>query len=98
MKYSVNRHATNTSRLAPITGYSSLSAVMMASDPPNCKQMAHQDTWHSSSHALTNDTQDKAGIPRLPWNTKVHYHVHKTSLLDPILTGFKSVQNFTPYF
>lgn len=36
-KYSVNRQATNTSRFLPTTGYSSLSAVMMASDPPNCE-------------------------------------------------------------
>jgi hypothetical protein len=35
-KYSVNRQATKISRFLPISGYSSLKAVMMASDPPNC--------------------------------------------------------------
>jgi hypothetical protein len=35
-KYSVNRQATNISRFLPIIGYSSLRAVMMASEPPNC--------------------------------------------------------------
>lgn len=36
-KYRVNRHATKTSRLLPIIGNSSLSAVIIASEPPNYK-------------------------------------------------------------
>lgn len=37
MKYSEKRHSTKISRWRPMTGNSSLSAVMIASDPPNCR-------------------------------------------------------------
>jgi len=36
-KYRVNKHATKISRLLPIIGNSSLSAVIIASEPPNYK-------------------------------------------------------------
>jgi len=36
-KYKVNKHATKISRLLPIIGNSSLSAVIIASEPPNYK-------------------------------------------------------------
>lgn len=39
MKYNVNRQATNISRFLPITGNSSLRAVIIASDPPNYKKI-----------------------------------------------------------
>lgn len=38
-KYRVNKHATKISRLLPIIGNSSLSAVMIASEPPNYKSI-----------------------------------------------------------
>lgn len=38
IKYKENKHATNISRFLPIRGNSSLKAVIMASEPPNCEK------------------------------------------------------------
>jgi hypothetical protein len=37
-------------------------------------------------------------FPRLAWNPKVHYRVHKSLSLDPTLSKMDPVHNLIPYF
>jgi len=34
----------------------------------------------------------------LLWNLKIHYHIHKSQSLDPILNQLNLVHTLTPYF
>jgi len=43
-----------------------------------------QSSWEANSHSATQE------ISQLSWNPKVHYHVHKSLTLIPILTQMNS--------
>jgi len=49
-------------------------------------------SWEANSHS------DSQGIPRLLWNPKVHYRVHKSQSLISILIQTHSIHNSLPYF
>jgi hypothetical protein len=54
--------------------------------------MQDSPPWEANNHS---DTQE---IPRLLWNPKVHYCVHNSTSLIPILSHVNQIYYFSPYF
>jgi hypothetical protein len=44
------------------------------------------------------NTCSAAQIPRLLWNPKVHYHVHRNPLSAPVLIKINAINTVPPYF
>jgi len=49
-------------------------------------------SWEANSHSVSQE------IPHLLWYLMVHYHVHKSPPLFPILSQMHPLHTFTPYF
>jgi len=58
----------------------------------NGEVMSVSPSWDDNSHSASQK------IPCLLWNSKVHYHVHKSLPLVSILNHKHSVHTSLPYF
>jgi hypothetical protein len=54
--------------------------------------MKPSPSWEPSSRSTGQ------GIPYLLWDSKIHYRVHKSTLLEPIPSQMRVVYNHTSYF
>jgi len=53
--------------------------------------MQHSPSWEAKNHSASQE------IPLDLYNPKVHYHVHKSSTLAPILRQKHPVHTYPPY-
>jgi hypothetical protein len=54
--------------------------------------MEHSPSWEANSHSASQED------PRRLWNPKVHYCVHKSPTLVPILSQMHQFNSFPSYF
>ena len=54
--------------------------------------MVQSPSWEANWLAASQE------IPRILWNTKIHYHIHKCPPIVPILSQLNPVHNSTTHF
>jgi len=70
----------------------------MVTTSPSCSLLGRTDSTEQSYSLGPDSHSASQEIPRLLWKPKVHFHVHKNPLLDPVLSKMNSVPNSHPNF
>jgi hypothetical protein len=64
----------------------------------HAKMIKETDSIEQSPSSAANSRSASQKIPRLLWDTNVHYRVHKSPPMVPVLRNMNSVHTLPPYF
>jgi len=80
---------TTAGQLHTLNSKTSLTYFTLKDMHTNYKEQS--PSWEANSHSASQE------VPRLLWNPKVHYRVHKSLPLVPVFTQIKPIHTFPQY-